>query len=212
MTYTKSYEADERDRSFPARLKTLLNKSHTTQVMLASYCNVSSAAVTGWMNGSEPSFQTLRRIAKKFGVTTDYLLGMNDNQNPSADYQAIGKAIGLSDVAIYNLHCLKNNLPVGGKALLGPALTSLVVSYKTSPVFSTNLLLENRDFLLLFYEYLGVEGKEKKGPLKDMEANSILLQIQKELMVMREKNHSAMLESTKANIGKAFTAREEDNG
>ena len=45
----------------------------------------SSGTISGWKKGVMPKTETVVRIAKYFGVTTDYLLGLSDSRNRS-DY------------------------------------------------------------------------------------------------------------------------------
>lgn len=192
MGYTKEYEVAKGDRSFPARLKTLLNAEHMTQKDLAAYCGVSPASITGWMGGSEPDFDTLRGLARRFNVPIDYLLGISDNKDKSEAYQTIGKTTGLSDRSIDNLECLKLNVCVGSKPLMGINLITEAVSPRTTPTYTTNMLLENRDFLLLFYEYMMVESDASSGCFSNMKANSILISIQNELVKMRDSEREAI--------------------
>lgn len=49
-------------------------------------------------NAREPNIETIRRIAEYFGVTSDYLIGISEHQ--TAEYDAVGKVIPLSDDAI----------------------------------------------------------------------------------------------------------------
>lgn len=57
------------------KLKEQRFKRGITQAEFARDLGVSQQAVGGWeVNRSEPSFDTLKRIANYFGVTTDYLL------------------------------------------------------------------------------------------------------------------------------------------
>lgn len=50
-----------------------------SQVDLASKLNVAKQTVSNWENENiQPSIQILVRLAKLFGVTTDYLLGLED--------------------------------------------------------------------------------------------------------------------------------------
>lgn len=41
----------------------------------------SSGTISGWKKGVMPKAETIVRIAKYFGVTTDYLLGLSDSRN-----------------------------------------------------------------------------------------------------------------------------------
>ena len=48
------------------------------QVELAKRLNVSKQTVSNWENDNiQPSIEMLMRLAKTFGVTTDYLLGLD---------------------------------------------------------------------------------------------------------------------------------------
>lgn len=49
-------------------------------------------------NAREPNIETIRRIAEYFGVTSDHLIGISEHQ--TAEYDAVGKVIPLSDDAI----------------------------------------------------------------------------------------------------------------
>lgn len=43
----------------------------------------SSGTISGWKKGVIPKAETIIRIAKYFGVTTDYLLGLSDSKSRS---------------------------------------------------------------------------------------------------------------------------------
>ena len=58
------------------KLKELRFRRGITQAEFARDLGVSQQAVGGWeVNRSEPSFDTLTRIANYFNVSTDFLLG-----------------------------------------------------------------------------------------------------------------------------------------
>lgn len=64
---------------FASRLKELRKEKELTQLQLAKKLNVSKQNISDWENGkSETSFEILINIAKFFGVSTDYLLGLVD--------------------------------------------------------------------------------------------------------------------------------------
>lgn len=49
-----------------------------SQVELAKRLNISKQTVSNWENDNiQPSIEMLMRLAKTFGVTTDYLLGLD---------------------------------------------------------------------------------------------------------------------------------------
>ena len=64
---------------FADRLKELRLEKQVGQVELASSINVSKGIISLWENGlREPSLSNLVAIAKYFGVSIDYLVGLED--------------------------------------------------------------------------------------------------------------------------------------
>lgn len=72
---------------FPERLKSLRNQKGVTQDEVANALGVSRATVAGYESGKkrEPDYETLRKIADYFSVSTDYLLGRTDDPTPPSD-------------------------------------------------------------------------------------------------------------------------------
>jgi len=65
---------------FSERLKELRKKQGLSQSVLAEYLSISRQAISRYEKGSaEPDLKNLTRIANYFDVSTDYLLG-NENQ------------------------------------------------------------------------------------------------------------------------------------
>ncbi|MXQ49638.1 helix-turn-helix domain-containing protein [Streptococcus pneumoniae] len=61
---------------FASRLKELRKKHGLTQQELADKVGTNRVNITKWETGrTEPSLENVVRLAKLFGVTTDYLLG-----------------------------------------------------------------------------------------------------------------------------------------
>lgn len=57
-----------------------------SQVDLAKRLGVAKQTISNWENENiQPSIEMLVRVAKLFGVTTDYLLGLDDVQRLSVD-------------------------------------------------------------------------------------------------------------------------------
>ncbi len=68
--------------TFSQRLIALRKERELTQVDLAKLINAQRSTVSGYeTGGKEPSFETLCAIARLFGVTVDYLLGVEDERN-----------------------------------------------------------------------------------------------------------------------------------
>lgn len=91
------------------RLKQLRSERNLTQTDLANVLNIAKTTVAAYEQGkSEPSIDTLIKIADYFNVSIDYLSGKSDVKN--IKYAAINEELGLSDNAIQNLKkCLALN-------------------------------------------------------------------------------------------------------
>ena len=64
---------------FKERLKELRKEKQLSQADLAKELQVSQRSISSWETGfRQPDFETLEQLAKYFGVTTDYLLGVTD--------------------------------------------------------------------------------------------------------------------------------------
>lgn len=69
---------------FAARLKQLRKEKGLSQYYLADYMVVSQVTISNWERGAkEPNYKSLIDLANLFGVTCDYLLGVNDDNNTS---------------------------------------------------------------------------------------------------------------------------------
>lgn len=69
---------------FSLRLKLLRDQAKINQQTAADHMGLNRSTYAGYETGDrEPDFNTLTLISKYFGVTTDYLLGLNDSKvNP----------------------------------------------------------------------------------------------------------------------------------
>ncbi len=66
-------------RMFAERLRELRNEHKLSMKQLAKEINTTDAAISNWENNiNEPKITYLKVIATYFGVTTDYLLGLED--------------------------------------------------------------------------------------------------------------------------------------
>jgi len=65
---------------FSKRLRELREDKNLSMQELAVIINVSNAAISNWENEiNEPKISYLAALAKYFGVSADYLLGLDDN-------------------------------------------------------------------------------------------------------------------------------------
>ena len=64
---------------FSQRLRELRLDKKLSMKQLAKEINTTDAAISNWENGvNEPKISSVISIAKFFGVTSDYLLGLED--------------------------------------------------------------------------------------------------------------------------------------
>lgn len=64
---------------FSERLKQLMKDANISQATLAKAVGYTQRAVSKWVNGqAEPTATAIFRCAKYFGVSSDYLLGLED--------------------------------------------------------------------------------------------------------------------------------------
>lgn len=68
---------------FKERLKALRKEKKLTQGQLAEVLSYGYTAISNYESGrNEPSIEDLKKIAKYFNVSMDYLLCVNDEHNP----------------------------------------------------------------------------------------------------------------------------------
>lgn len=73
---------------FAKRLKKLRKENKLSQKELANMLGVTDKAVYLWEKGErEPSFKLAMEIAKIFGVSTDYLCGLEDEKEELNEYE-----------------------------------------------------------------------------------------------------------------------------
>ncbi|MBQ8199217.1 MAG: helix-turn-helix transcriptional regulator [Lachnospiraceae bacterium] len=67
--------------TFGERLKNLMEEKDVTQKEVSQNLNIAISTFNGYANDyREPDFSTLASLAKYFGVTIDYLLGVTDER------------------------------------------------------------------------------------------------------------------------------------
>ncbi len=69
---------------FCNKLRILIEEKSITQKQVANDLNIAPSTMGGYVQGSsEPDFDTLKKLAKYFNVTTDYLLSVNTERSSS---------------------------------------------------------------------------------------------------------------------------------
>ncbi len=65
---------------FASRLKDLLQEHEISKRNFAKNIGVSAMSVSDWTNGNvQPTAENIYIVAEYFGVTSDYLLGLEDD-------------------------------------------------------------------------------------------------------------------------------------
>ena len=86
---------------FPSRFRNLIEKKRATLDALAAEFNTTRQTVSNWQNGvTVPDAVSICDIARYFGVTTDYLLGLTDVKTIETNVRAVAEYTGLSEDAI----------------------------------------------------------------------------------------------------------------
>lgn len=84
---------------FESRIKELRLENGLTYAQLASEFGKSEGAIRAWESGrTNPDIDTVIALAKKFNVSTDYLLGTSDARKP--ENEALISDFGLTDESI----------------------------------------------------------------------------------------------------------------
>jgi len=90
---------------FPQRLKELRNNKKLTQSQLGETMNVSYKTVGSWERGErQPSYETAKKIANYFNVSTDYLLGIS-NVRKSTEVKQVEKDDWVSIPVVGTIKC-----------------------------------------------------------------------------------------------------------
>lgn len=74
--------------TFGERLKHLMEEKEVTQKEVSENLNIAISTFNGYANDyREPDFSTLTSLAKYFGVSVDYLLGVTDERFSYTDIE-----------------------------------------------------------------------------------------------------------------------------
>ena len=89
---------------FATRLRSLMEEHGTKKTELAELLNVTRQSVGQYCDGtSVPPVDKIIIIAKKYNVTTDYILGLTDVKAINTNVKAICEYTGLTEKSIENL-------------------------------------------------------------------------------------------------------------
>lgn len=107
---------------FPSRLRNMMMERGTIQDDLKVVLDVKSRqSITGYIDGSTiPTSDKIVALARYYGVSADYLLGLSDCPSPNEDIKTVHKVTGLSEKAIENVHALIMRDASGTESNCGP--------------------------------------------------------------------------------------------
>ena len=89
------------ENSITGRLNQLYQESKLTREEFAKRCEISTSALTNYLKGSRtPDAAKLPHICEEFKVSADWLLGLSDIRNPSAELKGVVDYTGLSEKVI----------------------------------------------------------------------------------------------------------------
>lgn len=154
-----------------------------------------------YINGNtECPAKNIVKIARYYGVSTDYLLGLSNVKSTDTDLKGVCEYTGLSEKAVAVLKNL-NSAAVGSGIDSdvdnnGRQAKGLIISSIDLPINILNMLLENVHLLSMVYSYLVLTsdiGENNNVYIGDR-ANSVLFEIALEMRKIRD---SFQLEYTK---------------
>lgn len=95
---------EKNNAPFASRLRKLLDNENISNKDFASYMDVSTQMISYWRTGGyTPDVEKIIKIAERFKVSTDYLLGMTDSPTIEPQQISAEKYIGLSPEATEHL-------------------------------------------------------------------------------------------------------------
>ena len=117
-------------KSFTGRLNQLLQESDLTREEFAKRCQVSGSALTNYLNGSRtPDAAKIKPICEEFSVSADWLLGLSDVRNPSAELKGVVDFTGLSEDAVNKIVSLSSKRKTISHLIEANAFGKLVENY-----------------------------------------------------------------------------------
>lgn len=132
------------------RLKQLRAENNLTQTNLADILGIAKTTLAAYEQGkSEPSIDTIIKLADFFNVSIDYLLGHTNIKSPNVEISYIANYLGLSEKSIANLANLNSKSPI--------QLTFIQTNnYERKPIGALDFILSQdniEDFVISLFDY-----------------------------------------------------------
>ena len=136
MAYTNIVDIEKYNRTFPLRLRGLMDSSSATQAAIAKAIGVTPQAVGAYARGeSVPKLEYAQALADFFNVPLDYLTGRTGVKSRNLTTQSIHEVTGLSETAIENLRSLKRT-PEAGLSFINSILEDSALLYAFSALIT----------------------------------------------------------------------------
>jgi len=163
--YKKMREVDSNYPVWAARINELLNETDTTQQELSERSGVSAATISDWIGTNkkdkplrEPKIIGFKAVADGLGVSTDYLLGLDQCKVP--EDEEIHKITGLSDDAINNLKNLQASVSSGDA---GAEKKAAICNYLIETVHESPFFENLYDYLFGEFYFENKNGGRHQG-------------------------------------------------
>lgn len=145
------------------RLNLIYGESKMTQEKFAKICNVSGSAMKNYLKGERMlPLENVIALCNHFSVSADWLLGLSDVRQPSADLRGVCNFTGLSEQAINKITDTELNHP------MSKTLSRMIESERFSNFITTYQIF------LTFLNRLKVEDLEKMADYEIQEDRVIL--------------------------------------
>lgn len=129
---------------FSSRLKELINEKGLSLRDLAADMGVTFTALSDWQRGNKtPRADSIVILARYFGVSSDYLLGLTSIRTIETNVRAISEYTGLSEDAVKvlsdpnNPHLLSEINDIGKMFPKNPSIKDIFSDFVRSAEFST---------------------------------------------------------------------------
>ena len=124
--------------NFTERLRQLRDESGKTQSQIAKELGLTPQAFSYFVNGREPNYETLGKIADYFQVSVEYLLGRSDVKTEDPTVREICKFTGLSEKVVAILRSQLEREEKGGIGTYTNFINKLAAS-RLFPAFMIRL-------------------------------------------------------------------------
>ena len=136
-----------RNKTVAARLAAARKENNYTQEEIADLLKCSRATITNYENGRRsPDYESLVILAKKYNVTTDYLLGVTGAETTDKDIRYICDYTGLSEKAVEKLNKYKLCSECEKDPLTDEELAEMALGKRKPDLAKTSMTLFSREF------------------------------------------------------------------